>query len=411
MIRIGIHDYGGHPFTYDLSEGLAELGYEVVYLYTTMSHGPNAGGIRQNAQFQVAHINVPEVKKEKFLTRFFQEYHYGKILKATLAKYEPDIIISSTTPLIAQWQITRWAFRRAIPSVFWFQDIISIAARNILSKRLGWLGGLAISTLMAWMEKRILKQSDGVITISDAFSEVIYQWGIHPEVLLTHPNWAVIRELPVLTKANAWASEQGLSDFFCFMYTGTLGMKHNPEILVRLAQHFQSQPAVRIVVISETMGADWLREQKVIHNLTNLIILPFQPFSRMAEVLATADVLISVLNEEASNYSVPSKILSYLCSARPIIISVPPDNQAGRMVQESGAGHVVQPGDIAAFISAAEVLFENTEVRTKMGQQARQAAERLFDRDKIIQTFDFMIRQIFAVQPITHPQIYLERHA
>lgn len=49
-----------------------------------------------------------------------------------------------------------------------------------------------------------------------------------------------------------------MDDKFVFLYTGTLGMKHHPELLMDLAEPNQSRPNVRIAVISEGIGAEWL---------------------------------------------------------------------------------------------------------------------------------------------------------
>lgn len=60
--------------------------------------------------------------------------------------------------------------------------------------------------------------------------------------------------------------------------------------------------------------ADWLAEEQDRRNLENLILLPFQDFDDLPYMLASADVLTVVLEQEAGSYSIPSKILSYLCN-------------------------------------------------------------------------------------------------
>ena len=100
------------------------------------------------------------------------------------------------------------------------------------------------------------------------------------------------------------------------MYTGTMGLKHNPELILELARHFSDYPDVRIVVASAGLGARWLDEQARALNLPNLDIMGFHPFDTLPEALASADVLVAVLESEADVYSVPSKVLAYLCSGQ-----------------------------------------------------------------------------------------------
>jgi glycosyltransferase involved in cell wall biosynthesis len=48
---------------------------------------------------------------------------------------------------------------------------------------------------------------------------------------------------------------------------------------------------------------------------------------------------------------------------------------------------VVDPGDADGFVSAARTLIDETGPRIRMGEAARQAAERNFDIDRITDEF------------------------
>jgi colanic acid biosynthesis glycosyl transferase WcaI len=138
-----------------------------------------------------------------------------------------------------------------------------------------------------------------------------------------------------------------------------------------------------VVVVSEGLGADSLRSQAVEQSLENLHVLDYQPYGQLAEVLATADVLVALLESSAGIFSVPSKVLTYLCAARPLLASMPKENLAARTIERAGAGIVTNPGDAAAFLSSAEVLFNDARTRIDMGQAARSLAETNFRIDVI----------------------------
>ena len=76
------------------------------------------------------------------------------------------------------------------------------------------------------------------------------------------------------------------------------------------------------------MGFDRLDSQA----LKNLTTLPLQTFGVYAEVLGSADVLVGMIEPDAGRFSVPSKILSYLCACRPIVLSAPLDNLAATII-------------------------------------------------------------------------------
>ena len=64
-------------------------------------------------------------------------------------------------------------------------------------------------------------------------------------------------------------------------------------------------------------------------------------------------MLVAILEADAGVFSVPSKVLSYLCAGRPLLLAVPKENLAAKIVVECGAGLVVEPSDLAGFCAAA----------------------------------------------------------
>jgi glycosyltransferase involved in cell wall biosynthesis len=106
-------------------------------------------------------------------------------------------------------------------------------------------------------------------------------------------------------------------------------------------------------------------------------------------VLASADVLVVLLDPSAGRYSVPSKTLSYLCAGRAILASVPADNSIARLVRdESGAGVVVRPDERDAFLREAVALATDPGLRATLGEAGRQYASSNFAEDVVITAFE-----------------------
>ena len=80
------------------------------------------------------------------------------------------------------------------------------------------------------------------------------------------------------------------------------------------------------------------------------MLLPLQPIERLREVLATADVAVSVIEPDAGAFSVPSKVQSYLCAGRAVLLAAPAGNLAARVVRAQAAGVVIEPEDRAGFV-------------------------------------------------------------
>lgn len=379
-MNILLHDYGGYAFTQQLAEHLAGLGHHVHYL-----HGGAMQAVQRsrrqssqpNLHIASAQIQAP-FAKYSFVQRWRQEREYGVRLAALAAQLDPDVIFSTNSPLDSQGFLFGYSQNNRKKAVFWWQDVIGLATKAVLMRKNRLLGWLVGEYYLA-MERTQLRRSQRVIAIAEEFRAPYRQWGLDESKFHVLPNWAALDEIPLLPKDNPWARRHSLQDKFVLLYSGVLALKHNPGLLLALADHFANQPEVRVVVVSQGPGADFL----LANPRPNLLVLPFQPYEDYPSVLASADVLLAVLEEQAGAYSVPSKTLSYLCAGRPVLLSAPAANQAARLLREQNAGLVTEPGRPEEFCAAAGFLRDNPGQGQQFGQNARRYAENSFDLGKI----------------------------
>lgn len=398
-MRILIHDYSGHPFQVQLSRLLAARGHQVLHLYSGSISTPQGGLIRREgdpAGFDVRAISLGKaVAKYDYFRRFTQELAYARLLEQAAAEFHPDAVILSNTPIDISAKLAKTCRRRGVPWLFWLQDIYSVAIERYIGQKWAVVGPM-ISRYYKWRERKLLDASSAVVAISEGFLPIIEQLGGRADKAVVIENWAPLGEISPRARDNAWAVAQGLDDVFCFLYAGTLGLKHNPDLLLDLARQFEGDPQVRVVVVSEGRGADYLAQAKRDQGLANLVLLPWQPFDELPNVLATADVLMAILEPDAGVLSVPSKVLSNLAAGRPQLLAVPAENLAATVVTREQAGFVASPKDREAWLAHALRLRQDDDLRERMGRNARGYAERAFDIHRITDRFEALISQAVA---------------
>jgi colanic acid biosynthesis glycosyl transferase WcaI len=149
-----------------------------------------------------------------------------------------------------------------------------------------------------------------------------------------------------------------------------------------------------VVVVSEGRGRDWLEAWKHEESADNLVLLDFQAYSDLPSVLASADILVAVLEPDASRFSVPSKVLTYLCANRAIVGVLPPDNSVAEILTTHGAGHVVDRDEVVAEVAR---LLDEEDVCRAMGRAGRRYAEQTFSpetaADHFIEVFDDLVER------------------
>lgn len=397
-LKVLVHDFAGHPFQVDLSRALASRGHEVLHVYCKTYTSGKGKFEADDPRLSVVGLSVgDEFARYSPVRRVRQEIAYGRKFTKLAADFRPDIVLACNVPLVALRVTARWLGRNNVPWVFWLQDLYSRAVTATAEDRAG-VAGKALGTAFESLERSLLQKASHVVTITDDFAETLEGWGVTADDRTVIENWAPLEDIPLRPQENDWRREQGLGDRFTYLYTGTLGLKHRPELLYELAA--QCVDDADVVVISEGMGEARLRELQSEKPLPNLKLLPFQPFDRYPEVIASADVLVALLEPSAGQFSVPSKVLSYLCAGRAVLGAIPPQNLAARTVERAGAGLVVSPTDEEAFLLAAKRLRTEDVQREEAGRRARAYAEATFDTGVIADRFSDVIYNSLGEQRV-----------
>jgi len=394
-MRLVICDYSGHPFQVELSRCLASRGHEVLHLHFADFQTPKGLLERLPADppgFVVEGLRLEGgFDKGAFLRRRFWEAKVGALAAARALAFRPDAVVGCNMPLDAQHKLLWACARHGIAFVFWLQDIYSAAIYHYLGARLGFLGR-AIGRHYRRLEGRMLRRSAVVVAISEKFRAPLEAWGVARDRVCVIPNWAPLSEIYPVPKDNEWARANGLQDKLVALYTGTLGLKHDPALLLTLARAGGAR-RLEVVVVSEGAAMEWLAAQKAAEGVANLTLLPFQPMERYREVLGSGDILLAMVGQEAAGFSVPSKILSYLAAGKPIVGSIAADNDAAATIAAARSGITVAPGDVKAFCEAVLLLAGDAGLRQELGRNARAFAESRFAIDAIATRFE----AVFAI--------------
>jgi colanic acid biosynthesis glycosyl transferase WcaI len=378
MTRILLNDFAGHAFTLDLAEALEEAGLDTLYAYCSTNLAPHADF--DSATVEVAAVRSGETfDKYRPMQRIASEARYGFGSLKLLRRRRPDTLIANNMPLLSLAVLWAGARMTRTEFVIWLQDIQSGLAAGVLGS------GSPLARVARRLERFMLRRGDRVVVISDELAAEIRRLGVPAERIAIMENWPALAALPERPKVNEWSTKNNLGDRPVVLYSGTLAKKHSPELLLRLADEL---PNVQVVVISEGAGVLWLLHELAKNPRENLLVLPYADFRDLPDVLASADVLIALLNSEASAYSVPSKVLSYLCAGRPIVASMPADNAAARLTAERAeAGLVTAPGDPGEFVTAVQKLLDDPELAATFGRNGRAFAEANYHRHEIARRF------------------------
>jgi len=376
--KLLISDYAGHAFTYEAAVALNRTQWTTVYSYCSTVVSPK-GRLTDDHLTVVPVTSGRSFDKYDLRRRLVAELRYGAGTALAVWRQRPAAHVVCNMPLVSLFVIWFACLPLRTKLVIWFQDVQSGIAAGILGG--GWK-----ARMLSWLESFVLRRATRVIAISPELRAEAERRGVRMRRLGVLENWAPIESLPVRPRDNDWATTHAPLVATRFLYSGTLARKHNPALLVELAQAIEPIGG-RVIVVSEGEGSDWLAEQKANGDAVNMDLLPYQPFEDLPEVLGAADVLVVILEPLAGPFSVPSKTLSYLCAGRPILGAMPLDNTAAITISERArAGIVVGPADIEGFRAGALELGRDADLRACLGMSGRAYAETHFSEDIVLQS-------------------------
>lgn len=397
-MRLNVHDFSGHPFQVQLSRTLAAAGHRVLHGYSSQyvtGHGRLDVGPDDAPTLRIEGITAgaPYVKYDPVgRTRF--ELRYASAWQAALDRERHDVVVVSNVPLFALARMRRYFSRHDQPWVFWHQDLYSLGMGAEAARRLPPGASRLARGWVERLERAQVQGADAVVAITDAMVRQYREWGITRDEVHVIPNWAPLDEVRPGERDNRWARRQRLPERpLRLMYAGTLGRKHNPMLLVEILDAAKARGVdAYLIVVSEGIGADELKAATA--GRADVLVLGYQPAEDMTEMLASADVVLAVLEPDAARFSVPSKVLTYLAAGRPIIGLLPSDNPAAADIV--AVGGFVGEASSAGACNAAKWLARaasDPQGLAEVGARGRALATERFDIERIAPRFEDILER------------------
>jgi len=388
VYRIHVHDFAGHPFQVELSNKLAKLGFDVLHSYFSHSQEPKGvfADTEDSGNISFKKITFRQKYENKSLIkRLIFEFKLAFQLISLNLRYRPDVTVFANTPLISATLML--LINRRSRYILWHQDVISSAFRMKLLDKTKSPTKLAalMSTFIVQLEKLIVNRSHGIVCIAPSFLDYYQAWGVDLSKVRVIRNWAPLAQIN-------YSPSNYENENLKLIYAGTLGMKHNPSLLVNLLNRALLEGvSCQMLVISEGEGANILRSAS--SQNSRLQVINYVPLDRLEQHLQDANIALVLLESDASLFSVPSKTYSYLAAGKPVIAFAPESNDASKSILEAG-GKVFSPDEVG--ITEAISFFSSISLESLRLDElsARKYAESNFDSNIKSQQFAEIIHNV-----------------
>ncbi len=331
-------------------------------------------------------------KQRRSINRILENITFGiSSALAVLREKPPDVIITETWPLFATLFCTSLARWWRVPYLYYVQDMYPEAAEEA-----GIIDAAGIiARACRWWDRSLCAHSASVIVISETMRNLLVTHRrLSHDRFTVIPNWMDESAFPVWHGESTWRSSQGINnDTFVALFAGTLGNVSGVEVLVDVARIIREKTDITLLCIGEGGRKQAMLDEALSLNLKNIRFLPFQASECVPEVQASCDVALLTMRPDSSDSSVPSKLISYLAAALPVICAANVESAVARTVMNAEAGIVVSPGDAQAIAEAILKLKREPETVQRMGNNARLYFEKHYTLERAYLQFSELLQK------------------
>jgi len=226
------------------------------------------------------------------------------------------------------------------------------------AKDLNMLTNPTALNLMFKAEKKLLKNSTFVSTLTKGMSDRVEGKGISKDKIIMLPNWVDLEMMRPLPKDKSLRSKFGIpSDDIVILYSGNMGEKQGLDILIDVAESFKDRTNIHFILVGSGVGKQRLQEMAIGKQLDNIKFYPLQPYEDLPALLATADIHLVLQKKSASDLVMPSKLTGILAVGGSAIITALPGTSLHEVTAQYNMGIICEPESSGALKKAIETAI------------------------------------------------------
>lgn len=323
----------------------------------------------------------PLLRALRYFIQCVKQFNRGVFAKGAR---ECDVMFVASTPPIKGAMAAMIKKCRRIPMVYNLQDIFpdSLVGTGLAKK-----GGL-LWKIGRVVENFTYRNADKIVVISQDFKRNIMAKGVPEEKIEVIYNWVDENAVQPVAKAeNPLYEEFGLScEAFTVVYAGNLGNAQNIGIILEAAKRFDDDSTgsskvndgVQFVIFGTGGLEEEIRRRIAEEGLTNVRLLPLQPYERVSQVYSLGDACVVSCKEGLGGSAMPSKTWTIMSCGRPVIASFD-EGELKEIIEGASAGSAsvgpcgvfTHAGKVEEFVAAVRSLMADRNRCEQMGRNAR----------------------------------------
>ena len=391
------------PLNTDVCNYLAAAGHSVSVV-TTFPHYPQwkvreeyAGRIyfhERIGDVSVRRIRnyIPQRPSPLKRVLYYSSFGVEAFLPACAAG-RPDLVLCVTPPL--ELALSAYALRllRGVPFVLWIKDLMPDVAIQ-----LGMLKNPVAIALARRLEQFAYERAAKLLVLSQGFADNIITKGIPHDKVHVVSDWVNTDFIKPEYFGNEFREQNGIfAASFVVLHAGNIGDKQKLEVLVQAAKGLEQYKDIEFLIVGDGARKAAVVAEAARLGAWNVRFLPLQPAHLLPQMLASADVLALHQHAGITDSVIPSKLLTYMASGTPIVVTSAEGSGTQRLMSQAKCGLAVDPENPAAFADAVLHLYQDRNLRELCGASGRSFAVRNFSREAVLSRLESLFHEVAGI--------------
>jgi glycosyltransferase involved in cell wall biosynthesis len=320
----------------------------------------------------------------------FISFMLSSVIQGSITCGKQDLLIATSPPFfvgIAGYLISKI---KRIPFVFEVRDLWP---ESII--QLGQLKNKLIIKLLELVESYLYKNSSHIIPVANSSAEVLEQKGISREKITVIKNGFNFDSFNDTFIDSELKSKLGLENKIVVSYIGTIGLSHNLDSVIEVADKLSNHQNIKFLIIGDGAERENLIKLSETFGLINVSFIKKVVREQIYNYYWLSDILLVPLKGlTIFKKVIPSKIFEIMACKKPILLSV--DGEARQLVESACAGIFVEPENSTDLSEKIILLSKDEELRKKLGENGRKFAEKYYHRNVLADQYLILLSKILS---------------
>jgi colanic acid biosynthesis glycosyl transferase WcaI len=383
------------PVSTALATGLSRRGWQVDVVAAHPHYPTPVWGSRRRPWIErrdgIRVVRIPLwIGRETAAARIRQELSFAAALLAFSPVLgnpllpKPDLILAASPSFPALLPAIVNARLRRLPLLLWLHDILPEGATStgLVSE-----GGLILRA-SRHLEQAAYRVAERIVVLSSPFRQNLIGKGVPPEKVELIYDLAT-RGVPNTPPRHTLAGPPRVISM------GNIGLSQGLAPLVEAfeASREMERRDVRLVITGNGVAAPEVRSKIGSGRVEMLGLVDDR---RLQRELDRANLALVTQRYDGTEFNLPSKLMNFMAQALPMVAVVNPSSEVARLVEESGAGWVVDSSEPQRFPRELATILDRPEELQRRGTAGHAYAARHFSPESFTASFDSVLREVIS---------------